>query len=174
MDSGIFCWMPLNYSDLPRLDAIGKVLHPLFPERLEVIEERFNLFPQGFMKLCDKSGQMVGYGIGYPWLLPLIGPIDAFIGTLPKTPDCLYIHDVALLPVAQGKRLAGACIGHMSQVASDLGVECLSLLSVYGTAQAWQRYGFKVIYSEELEAGRAKYGADARYMSCCVKDVSKT
>lgn len=164
MQPAQFCWLPLRSEDLADLDRIGNDMHPLFPERLEVIAEKFALFSEGFRRLVDRQGRMAGYAIGYPWRLWSIGPLDTFIGALPDQADCIYVHDVALLPEARGQSLPGLYLNALRRIAVQRGYRHLSLLSVYGTVPAWERYGFTVASRAEVDAAIAPYGHDARYM----------
>ena len=90
--------------DWGAIAAIAALIHPDLPERPEVFDERRNLFPEGCQALVATSGAIAGYEIAYPWTLHSVPTLDAFVGRLPDKPDCLYVHDVAILPEARGRR----------------------------------------------------------------------
>jgi acetyltransferase (GNAT) family protein len=89
-----------NAKDLPEVDRIADAVHTDLPERLEIFLEKFRLFPEGCFAL-EQDGKLVGYGISHPWTLNEIPPLDSFYPI-----QCLYLHDVAIIPEARGHRSA--------------------------------------------------------------------
>ena len=152
-------WLPLTAADLPQLCSIAARVHPGLPERDEVFAEKTRLFPDGALKLV-RGGLMSGYGLAHPWALGTAPELDAFLGALPERPDCLYIHDVALLPSARGAGAAEAFVARMETLARARGIAALALVSVYGTAYFWGRFGFAAAEGPDL----ASYGEGAAYM----------
>jgi GNAT superfamily N-acetyltransferase len=152
-------WLPLEHADLPALGAIAARLHPGLPERPEVFAEKLRLFPGGCLKFTA-GGAMAGYGLAHPWALGAAPRLDSFLGALPETPGCLYVHDVAVLPGARGLGASVNFMGRMERLARDGGLGALALVSVYGTAPLWERFGFAAAPGPEL----ASYGPGAVYM----------
>ena len=138
-------------------------VHPALPERPEVFAEKLRLYSPGCRKLVLR-GRIVGYGIAHPWMLDAIPPLDAFLVALPPAPQCLYIHDVAVLPAARGRGAAQRYVGVIRGLAASAGVDSLALVSVYGTHVLWSRFGFRVVVNERIEPQLASYGPSARYM----------
>lgn len=157
-------WVPLVESDIDTLDKIARQIHPTLPERKEVFAEKLRLFPEGCFKLMWK-GKMVGYAISHPWKLFSIPPLDAFLQALPQDPDCIYIHDVAVLREARGRNAAGLFISKVSQVARECGISHLACVSVYGTDVLWSRFGFRVVMNDVIAAKLEGYGNTAKYMA---------
>ena len=135
-------WVPMTRADLPILDAIADSIHPTLPERLEVFAEKFELFPQGCFTLMH-DGKAAGYGVSHPWKLFSIPPLDAFLEKIPADADCLYMHDVAVLPEARGHNASGLYVEKIRQVARGMGIEKLACVSVLGTSVLWARHGFR-------------------------------
>ena len=159
-------WIPLLKSDGAEVDRIAKLIHPTLPERKEVLLEKIRLFPGGCFKFVF-NGQMAGYGISHPWALCSVPPLDDFLRALPANPDCIYIHDVAVLPEARGHTAAGKFIEKISAVAKRMHIKRLACVSVYGTHVLWARFGFRIT---ESCLDLATYGDRAKYM---IADLSQ-
>lgn len=146
---------------MPAVIAIAGRLHPDLPERLEVLDEKRRLFPDGCRKLLV-GADMAGYGLAHPWRLNAPPKLNAFLESLPAAPDCLYLHDVAVLPEGRGSGAAGAYVVYLEGLARKLGLVHLALVSVYGTVPLWEKLGFK-----SVSAGAPllpSYGPSAAYM----------
>jgi ribosomal protein S18 acetylase RimI-like enzyme len=156
-------WRPTEPADLDAIAAIGNRIHAGLPERPAVFAEKLRLFPEGCFSLIQ-TGEIVGYGISHPWLLDSIPPLDAFLGELPASPDCLFVHDVAVLPRARGRGAAGALVDMLVALAQQRALAALALVSVYDTHALWARYGFAAVEDSSLAAKLASYGDTARTM----------
>ena len=153
----------MTRGDLSNVSAIAREVHPFLPERPEVLAEKHRLFPQGAFVL-QRGGVVVGYAIAHPWSLDEIPALDAFLVDLSPAADCLFLHDVALLPRARGNRSAATLIELLKVVALTGGLRQIALASVYGTKTLWGRLGFQ---ERTLPAGNHKlssYGDGACYM----------
>jgi GNAT superfamily N-acetyltransferase len=160
-------WRPMAASDLDRVSQIAGQIHASLPERAEVLAEKFRLFPQGcFIFQCD--GKIVGYAIAHPWTRDAIPPLDSFLGELPDAPNCLYLHDAALLPEGRGHAGASQLIAALRRVANSLDLTWLALVSVYQSDLLWSRFGFSAAGDLGLSAKLACYGATAKYMTASV------
>ncbi len=136
-------WKPLNLSDLEAVSQIAGMVHPSLPERPEVFAEKVRLFPEGSRKLVW-GGAILGYAIAHPWELYSIPPLDDFLGALPPRPECIFIHDIAVLAEARGKGAAQTYLEQLNSLAGTLSMGLLALVSVYGTEVLWRRFGFQV------------------------------
>jgi hypothetical protein len=157
-------WRLASKGDLPRINEIADTTHIDLPERPEVFEEKFNLFPKGCY-IFETDGSTFGYGFSHPWMLGAIPPLDAYLEKLPASPECLYVHDVAILPEARGHGAAGSYILKMVDVATKCGIPSLALVSVYNTDRLWSRYGFKIVDEPSLTSKLVSYGETAKYMT---------
>ena len=156
-------WEPLLPSEVHKVDEIARIVHPDLPERVEVFAEKISLFPQGCRKLVLLE-ETVGYAISHPWKLHAIPHLDEFLTKIPEQSDCIYIHDVALLPKARGNDAAMELVKELRETALELDIPSLALVSVYGTDVLWKRFGFQSISNEQLNQKLACYGATAKYM----------
>ena len=90
--------------------------------------------------------------------------LDSVYGALPEPCDALYIHDIALLPAARGRALAGAAMALLVTAARRRRLGAMTLTAVYGAEVVWARHGFAIVDEPALRAKLAAYGPDARYM----------
>lgn len=158
-------WRGADASDLDGMLAVQARVHTLVQERREVFADKLSLFPEGCLVLADADGRCQGYGLTHPWLLGEAPPLDALLDGVPEGADCLFIHDVALLPEARGQGAARAYVDHVARAARRRARPALALVSVYGTVPVWTRCGFTVTDAPGLAATLAGYGPTARYMT---------
>jgi len=156
-------WQEMKDADLESVDSIGNAIHTQLPERPEVFQEKFRLFPTG-CRILRSGTKTVGYGIAHPWLLKSIPPLDTFLVALPPSPECLFIHDVVVLPEARGHGASAAYVADMRMVAVQVNLASLALVSVYGTTPLWSRLGFRVVEDASLVSKLMSYGKTAKYM----------
>ena len=156
-------WRPAHASDLPAISAIAARVHPGLPERPEVFDEKTRLYPDG-CRVLIADDEIAGYGLAHPWKLHQIPPLDRLLERLPEDADCLYVHDVAVMPEFRGGVLR-AYIADIEQLARASRIATLALVSVYATRPMWQRLGFRpVAVDAALRAKLASYGEGATYM----------
>ena len=108
-----------------------------------------------------RNQRVVGYGLSHPWFLYNIPPLNQLLGSIPQSPECLLIHDVAVLPQARGHGAAGILIRLTAKLARKRGIPCLALDSVYDTRPLWTRLGFEVIPDSSLIDKLKSYGQTA-------------
>ncbi|RXH17488.1 GNAT family N-acetyltransferase [Bradyrhizobium guangzhouense] len=156
-------WRRAHAADLAAISAVAVRIHPDLPERPEVLAEKMRLFPEGCRVLVAGHG-IAGYGLAHPWMQHRVPPLDDFLERLPDAADCLYIHDVAVLPDARGG-VARAYVAEIEQLALTSGIATLALVSVYGTRALWERLGFHPVAPDAALRDRlSSYGASATYM----------
>lgn len=155
----------MHAKDLPEVMHIAGELHAGLPERPEVLAEKIRLAPGACCKLV-RAGHCAGYGLAHPWRLEAIPPLDTFLGQLPAPAECLYVHDIAILPSARGAGASAAYLARLKQSAHASALPALALTSVYGTAALWRRFGFLERSSPALTEKLRSYGPSAVYMVC--------
>jgi hypothetical protein len=157
-------WRRLTESDLDAVNLIAERVHIDFAERPEVFAEKRRLYPLGCLAL-SLGDQVAGYVFSHPWRIGDAPALDAFLGALPASPDCLYLHDIAISVQARGSGAAGAAIAHLTELALAERLMAIALVSVHGTWPFWARAGFRDADDPSLVAKLASYGPDARYMT---------
>jgi GNAT superfamily N-acetyltransferase len=156
-------WRRARATDIEAISAIAARIHPDLPERPGVLAEKMRLYPDGCCVLAAGDG-IAGYGLAHPWMQRQIPPLDGFLDRLPDAADCLYVHDVAVLPDARGG-VARAYVAGIEQLARASGITTLALVSVYGTRALWERLGFQPVTADAaLRDTLSSYGASATYM----------
>ena len=106
------------------------LVHPLYPESEEVPAERLALFPAG----CLIAGAREARCSVMPSPIPagLAGPrrSTAGLANCASDADCLYLHDVALLPEARGLGLGELLVGLLRALGIRSGFKVLALTAV--------------------------------------------
>lgn len=162
-------WRAMVPEDLGAVKRIAELVHPDYPEDIAVPRERLQLFPGGCRIAVDGAGCPVGYAVAHPWLLGAPPALDSQLGALPETPDCLYLHDAALLPAARGLGLGAVLVRDLAALAAAQGLGVLALVAVGDAAPYWARRGFEaVIPAPALAAKLASYGGGAAYMTASI------
>jgi GNAT superfamily N-acetyltransferase len=156
-------WRPASTPDLDAVRHIADRIHPELPERPEILAEKLALFAEGCFILAHDAA-IFGYAIAHPWRLKQIPPLDTFLTALPPAPDCLFVHDVAVLPEARGHGAAAMLVAILTRIAKKHDLPRLALVSVYGTDVLWAGYGFKPAPDKALRTALAAYGESAKYM----------
>ena len=115
--------------------------------------------------IASLEGDTVGYLISLPWESSNPPALNAETCRLPVSPDCLYLHHLAVSPGARkfgtGRALVEAFLTQLG--ASGLGRA--SLVAVQSSAPYWERYGFRAVpQSEPLKAKLSTYGEGVLYM----------
>ena len=156
-------WRATTATDLDAIQTIANVVHPDLMEGREIFAEKLRLCPEGcFVFVVD--GVVSGYAFVHPWLLNDIPKLNEFLLRIPSQPDCLLIHDVALLQQARGRGASRALLERIAKLAKEREIPNLVLVSVYDSHMHWAHLGFEIV-SNELVADRLNsYGENARYM----------
>lgn len=161
-------WQPMQLADLDAVMAIAAVVHAGFYERREVFAERLALYPQGCCIAREGSGtgQAVGYAFMHPALLGQPPALDSFLVELDPRADCLYLHDVALLPTARSAGLGRALMQQLSTLMEKDDLAHAALVAVHGSAPYWRSRGFEVLADAPpaLHAKLRSYDEHALYM----------
>jgi predicted N-acetyltransferase YhbS len=152
-------------ADLPAVLEIQAVCYTeLTPESKESLHAKLRASPSTCF-IASLAGDTVGYLFALPWESSNPPTLNAETCRLPSSPDCLYLHDLAVTPRARksgaGRALVEAFLTRLSEL--DLGRA--SLIAVQSSAPYWERYGFRaVLPSAPLKARLSTYGEGVAYM----------
>ena len=155
----------MEEADLPAMLEIQAACYKeLVPESEESLRAKRRASPATCVVACS-GDRVVGYLISLPWERSKPPALDTRTCRLPLAPDCLYLHDLAVMPGARksgaGRALVDAFLAQMR--ASGLGRA--SLIAVQSSESYWKRYGFHVVEpSEPLKVKLSTYGMSAVYM----------
>jgi len=142
----------LTPADLPGILAVQRACHPpALQEGAGAFARKLAGFPPGCLGL-DGDGRLCAYVFCHPWPAGETVPLDG-----PATPsgagDCLYIHDLAVLPERRGTGAAAALLARVSALAGQLGLDRFGLVAVQDSGPFWIRQGFRAVRSFEYAPG---------------------
>ncbi|WP_029006897.1 GNAT family N-acetyltransferase [Azospirillum halopraeferens] len=159
-------WRAMGNGDIAAVLDVAEVVHSDYPERPEVFAERLQLFPAGCRVAVAGDGTICGYAVLHPGVLGKPPALDSLLGALPADADCLYLHDVALLPQTRGLGLGEAALRDAAELARCCGLEWLALTSTPPARGYWERAGFAPFAGADaaLAAKLASYGDGMAYL----------
>jgi GNAT superfamily N-acetyltransferase len=150
----------MREADLPAVSTIATAVHPAHPESEAVFAERLSLAASGCLML-EFGGLPAGYVLAHPWHRKRPPALNTLLGTLPRSAEVLYLHDIALLPAARGTGAGGEAIRRLAAMAGRLP---MALVALGGTEEFWRHQGFAVVPDPALEAVLRRYDPEAHYM----------
>jgi len=154
-------WRPMEAGDLDRVMALADRCHPGLPEDRAVFAERLALYPHGCLVLAGPAG-IGGYAVAHPIRAFAPPALGALLGAIPADADQFYIHDVVVAPERRGGGVSGEAIRLLLEEAAAF--PSAALVSVYGTAGFWSRFGFRPAKGVDMKAKLRPYGDDAVFM----------
>jgi GNAT superfamily N-acetyltransferase len=128
--------------DLASVGQIAEIVHPAYPESEDVPAERLALFPAGCLIAEGAPGEVLGYAVSHPGQLGRPPALDSRLGELPSDADCLYLHDVALLPEARGLGLGESLVDLLRALGIRFGFKVIALTAVNRSTSYWRSRGF--------------------------------
>ena len=155
----------MEFADLPRVMEIQAACYfEVPPESERCVQSKFVASPDTCF-VAQRGSQVIAYLFALPWRFDSPPELELFPCELPATPDCLYLHDLAVAPEARGKE-AGLKLVQVFLAALDtFKLSKATLIAVQGTSLYWQRHGFReVAGTPVLDRKLASYGGDNRYM----------
>ncbi|MVW70351.1 GNAT family N-acetyltransferase [Bordetella sp. 15P40C-2] len=158
MDS--FIWRPMERNNLDAVMALSEVVHPTLPESRETQEKRLRLYPEGCLVLTNDT-DIQGYAFAHPIRHAAPPALNTAPEQVPADADELYLHDFVVSSSLRGRGYAVEGIETLLRLADRFAT--MGLISVYGTAPFWSKFGFEPC-SDVAAAKLASYGADAVYM----------
>jgi GNAT superfamily N-acetyltransferase len=151
----------MKSTDLPAISALADEAHPSFPEEPSIFAEKQRLF-EAFCFSLEFEDMIAGYCIAHPWMRDSVPALNRLLHASLPAPDCLFIHDVVVAPMARGKGATAALIDLLESAARRHGLKAITLVSLYGSNRLWRRYDFTAIPIPDREL--KSYGTTAIYM----------
>ena len=131
----------MSLNDLISIEYIqAEAYAGYFLESADVIAQRFHLSPTTTW-VAERDGQVCAYLVGCWSKVGKINPLNAPFA-LVENANCLYLHDLALLKVAQGFGVGKKLIRAATEHALKNSAQALALLSVQNSKEFWQGFGF--------------------------------
>lgn len=152
-------------TDLPAVLAIqGACYAEQFCESMASLHAKLRVSPSTCV-IASRKGGSVGYLFSVPCETTNPPTWNAGTCQLPAAPDCLYLHDLAVLPDARKSGTGCALVAAFMALLQESALEHACLVSVQRSALYWERHGFRPApLSGALQAKLATYGDGAVYM----------
>lgn len=156
-------WRGMRLGDLDVVSAISDAVHGDYTEPRAVYAERLALFPAGCF-VAEAGQEVVGYLIVHPWRHGGPPPLGVSMGPLPDAADCLYLHDLALLPAMRGTGAGTRATQMVFEIAARNGLADICLLAVNGAETFWASQGFAPVPDPVLQRRLRRTYGDVVYM----------
>lgn len=152
-------------ADLPAVLEIQAACYTeVTPESKESLHAKLSA-SQSTCLIASLEGDTVGYLISLPWDFSSPPVLNAETCRLPSSPDCLYLHDLAVTSSARKLGTGRALVEELLIRFRGLDLGRASLIAVQNSAPYWERYGFRAVsLSEPLRARLSTYGEGVAYM----------
>ncbi len=151
---------PLQREDLPHVLLVQEDCYPRsLLEGEEAFACKLLLFPEGCLG-AFADGRLVGYVFAHPWSSGEFVPLHEELSSLPETPDCVYIHDLAVLRSWRNQGIADRLLTALFDLAHSYRIRKVALVAVNNSERYWERYRLEGVYSLVYTDGiPAKYMA---------------
>lgn len=156
--------------DLPAVLYIqAQCYGPAFHEPLTAFEAKLTSIHSAWLAWVDDAPA------GYLFTLPLAFSETLSIPSLADsdmpgmhdvTPDCLYLHDLAVLPQHRGNGISHMLLAAALELAKAQQLNQMALIAVQGSVSFWQSQGFTTVRSPHpiIQTKLASYGEGATFM----------
>lgn len=125
-------------------------------ESRECFAQKLSLFPRGCF-CAIAGGRMVAYVFTHPWKLGAHVHLNSQSMVGAERPDCLYVHDMAIVPRARARGVADGLLRAVQGAADELGLGAFAGVAVQGSEPFWERWGFVRRDAMSYGAGGAHY-----------------
>ncbi len=116
---------------------------PNMIETESVIRTRLERSSDSAWVIENKDKTLCGYLVAYRSMLGKLTALDTAF-KIPPQPDCLYLHDLAILPIFQNQKLGQQLVELAHQFALKEKLFYSALISVQNTALFWQKRGYQI------------------------------
>ncbi|MDT8998105.1 GNAT family N-acetyltransferase [Paucibacter sp. APW11] len=163
---------PLLEADLDAVLAIQSACYqPGFHESRQAFAAKLQATPQGCWLAVGKCGsecdvEALAYVFSVAVDAGQLPALDAQQISVPRQAEWLYLHDMAVAPVARTLGVAAALLARLEQVAAAQQLSSIVLIAVQASLPFWQRQGFAELQplTPLLAAKLASYGPQARLL----------
>ena len=139
--------------DIPAVMQIqAECYPPLMQESEAVFRDRLALTPDTCWVWSPHGQEPAAYLFSYPSNKDVVTALDQLF-KIAAAPDCLYLHDLAVAPVARGRQAANALVAVALEQARADGLHWSALVSVQQSQAFWSALGYA---SMEVQYSPAK------------------
>lgn len=156
---------PMLHTDLPKVMEIQKHCYgDELQESLACLTAKWHAGPASCFVACIDA-EVCAYIFAMPSLQTTLSAWNADQCSPPSSPDCMYLHDLAIAPSARGRKLAARLVETVLALAADLGLEMVQLVAVQSSTRFWQQYGFlPSVATTQHKPSLESFGGDACLM----------
>ena len=156
---------PMLVSDLSKVLRIQELCYTSVPpESKESLEAKLQACPSTCF-VASLHGETVGYLIGLLRRFDHPPELNAATCVVPDSPNCLYLHDLAVSPQVRSAGVGRALVGRFLLAFKESRMRRASLIAVQDSAPYWQRFGFApVCMSDVIRNKLVTYGTGVVYM----------
>ena len=134
-------WRQMTIEDISTVSSIAMDIWAAYGETPVIYENKFRTYPTGCY-VYDDNNVIKGYVISHPSNLLYPPQLNTSLA-LDEEVNCLFIHDIVVLPECRGKGIAHQIIHHI--LASNPVVSLVACDDEnVQTKDYWLRYGFQV------------------------------
>ncbi|ABV86242.1 GNAT family N-acetyltransferase [Shewanella pealeana] len=151
---------PIQASDWPHILEIQLECYPqIEPESLSVLQSKWQASPDTCF-VIESQSVVIGYCLAHPWLKDSPPSLEQVLANI-DSPDTLYLHDIALSSLSQGKGAGRQVLTALMNLALSKGYPSISLVAVQGAHHYWAKQGFEI---KKIDKDLSGYTDDACYM----------
>lgn len=156
---------PMQAPDLDSVMSIQAVCYSGdIPESRASLQAKFDASPTTCL-VAESKRRVQAYLFALPWLSSAPPSLNATSCELPAHPNCLYLHDLSVVPALRGTGTGRALIQRFFELQQEYCLSLACLVAVQNSVPYWRRFGFEVVAENPLFFEKlASYGADARFM----------
>lgn len=162
----------MREADLPCVMQIQQqCYHEIEPESLQAMQAKLHASPhtcfvaQIHQNAQGSHRQIAGYMLVLPWRRHTLPALNASQCELPAQPDCLYLHDLAVMPEFRGYGVGRQLFKAFKAILQHTGFGCATLVAIQNSVSYWRRFGFAPVDASALLLETlSSYTSQARYM----------
>lgn len=162
---------PMTPTDLPGVLAVQHWCYaPAFHESPAAFASKLSGTPDTCWVAASANDVIVAYLVSMPVDAHSLPALHAAQWQRPAQAQWLYLHDLAVAPLARGQSLAPRLVAQAQQSARAMRLTQMALVAVQGSEGFWQQQGF---VTQALPAGVStgkldSFGPHAQFMACAV------
>lgn len=161
---------PMLPSDLEAvLDVQKACYHEIEPESEQSIRAKLLASPHtcftAYHAASGTKNTLAGYMLAFPVVRQELPPLNACECQMPDEPDCLYLHDMAVLPPYRSEGVGAQLFQAFKNIFDAHAFEYAALIAIQDSVPYWQKRGFMPVQTSlALQNKLLSYGGQARYM----------
>jgi len=111
------------------------------PESMETLRSRVLLSPETCFVAVNDDDEVLGCCFAHRWIPNAAPALHEVLQALPESKN-LYLHDLAVAPLAQGTGVAGLLCRELLARAGQKRFLSITLVSVQNSSGFWKKFGF--------------------------------